>query len=195
MADKFDPLNYPGKVPQKLIVGDFWGWKREDIVGDYPTGSHTLTYSFRLLSSAATEITLGSSQIAESATAYTVTVPSSTTDDYTKGDYIWQEYISNSSNRVVINEGYVTLESNLDADATDPRSFWNKVLDATNAMLENRASIDQSSMSIAGRSLSRMPISELFLLRDRAQYQTNKEKNKARIAKGLGSSSIIKARF
>ena len=62
-------------------------------------------------------------------------------------------------------------------------------------MLENRASIDQSSMSIAGRSLSRMPISELFLLRDRAQYQTNKEKNKARIAKGLGSSSIIKARF
>ena len=195
MSNLFDSENYPGRVPQTLTVGDIWNWKREDIVSDYPPASYTLTYSFRLLSSAATEIALTSSVITESATAYTISVPDSTTVSYTKGDYTWQEYISNATDRIVLNTGFVTLEPNLDADTSDPRSFWAKVLDAIEATIENRASIDQSSMSIAGRSLSRMTIDELLTLRDRARFETGKEINKARIAKGLGNSSTIKARF
>lgn len=195
MSNLFDSENYPGRVPQTLTVGDIWNWKREDIVSDYPPASYTLTYSFRLLSSAATEIALSGSVITESATAYTISVPDSTTVGYTKGDYTWQEYISNATDRIVLNTGFVTLEPNLDADTSDPRSFWAKVLDAIEATIENRASIDQSSMAIAGRSLSRIPIDELLTLRDRAQYEVNKELNKARIAKGLGNSSTIKARF
>ena len=195
MSNLFDSENYPGRVPQTLTVGDIWNWKREDIVSDYPPASYTLTYSFRLLSSAATEIALTGSVITESATAYTISVPDSTTVSYTKGDYTWQEYISNATDRIVLNTGFVTLEPNLDADTSDPRSFWAKVLDAIEATIENRASIDQSSMSIAGRSLSRMTIDELLTLRDRARFETGKEINKARIAKGLGNSSTIKARF
>jgi hypothetical protein len=195
LSNLFDSENYPGRVPQTLTVGDIWNWKREDIVSDYPPASYTLTYSFRLLSSAATEIALSGSVITESATAYTISVPDSTTVGYTKGDYTWQEYISNATDRIVLNTGFVTLEPNLDADTSDPRSFWAKVLDAIEATIENRASIDQSSMSIAGRSLSRMTIDELLTLRDRARFETNKEINKARIAKGLGNSSTIKARF
>lgn len=195
MSNLFDSENYPGRVPQTLTVGDIWNWKREDIVSDYPPASYTLTYSFRLLSSAATEIALSGSVITESATAYTISVPDSTTVSYTKGDYTWQEYISNATDRIVLNTGFVTLEPNLDADTSDPRSFWAKVLDAIEATIENRASIDQSSMSIAGRSLSRMTIDELLTLRDRARFETGKEINKARIAKGLGNSSTIKARF
>lgn len=195
MSNLFDSENYPGRVPQTLTVGDIWNWKREDIVSDYPPASYTLTYSFRLLSSAATEIALSGSVITESATAYTISVPDSTTVGYTKGDYTWQEYISNATDRIVLNTGFVTLEPNLDADTSDPRSFWAKVLDAIEATIENRASIDQSSMSIAGRSLSRMTIDELLTLRDRARFETGKEINKARIAKGLGNSSTIKARF
>tara|TARA_R110001583_G_scaffold7833_1_gene38290 strand:+ start:1589 stop:2176 length:588 start_codon:yes stop_codon:yes gene_type:complete len=195
LSNLFDSENYPGRVPQTLTVGDIWNWKREDIVSDYPPASYTLTYSFRLLSSAATEIALSSSVITESATAYTISVPDSTTVSYTKGDYTWQEYISNATDRIVLNTGFVTLEPNLDADTSDPRSFWAKVLDAIEATIENRASIDQSSMSIAGRSLSRMTIDELLTLRDRARFETGKEINKARIAKGLGNSSTIKARF
>lgn len=195
MSNLFDSENYPGRVPQTLTVGDIWNWKREDIVSDYPPASYTLTYSFRLLSSAATEIALSGSVITESATAYTISVPDSTTVGYTKGDYTWQEYISNATDRIVLNTGFVTLEPNLDADTSDPRSYWAKVLDAIEATIENRASIDQSSMAIAGRSLSRIPIDELLTLRDRAQYEVNKELNKARIAKGLGNSSTIKARF
>lgn len=195
MSNLFDSENYPGRVPQTLVVGDIWNWKREDIVSDYPPASYTLTYSFRLLSSAATEIALSGSVITESATAYTISVPDSTTVGYTKGEYTWQEYISNGTDRIVLNTGFVTLEPNLDADTSDPRSYWQEVLDDCNATLKARAGRDQSSFSIAARSLSRDQIESMMTLRDRAQYEVNKELNKARIAKGLGNSSTIKARF
>ena len=107
MSNLFDSENYPGRVPQTLVVGDIWNWKREDIVSDYPPASYTLTYSFRLLSSAATEIALSGSVIAESATAYTISVPDSTTVSYTKGEYTWQEYISNGTDRIVLKTGTV----------------------------------------------------------------------------------------
>jgi|TARA_R110000823_G_scaffold185279_1_gene317654 hypothetical protein len=195
LSNLFDSENYPGRVPQTLVVGDIWNWKREDIVSDYPPASYTLTYSFRLLSSAATEIALSGSVITESATAYTISVPDSTTVGYTKGEYTWQEYISNGTDRIVLNTGFVTLEPNLDADTSDPRSYWQEVLDDCNATLKARAGRDQSSFSIAARSLSRDQIESMMTLRDRAQYEVNKELNKARIAKGLGNSSTIKARF
>ena len=196
MANLFDSENYPSNVPETLTVGDRWAWKREDIATDYIPTSYTLTYSFRLLSSAATEITLASSVITESSTAYIVEVPSATTAAYTKGDYSYQEYITNaSSQRVVVSSGYATLKANLDADSSDPRSHARVVFDALEAMLESRASIDQSSMSIAGRSLSRMTPEEIRDWYEYYRYKVNLEVKKDRISKGLATGSLIKARF
>jgi len=183
-------------VPDTLTVGDRWAWKREDIATDYIPTSYTLTYSFRLLSSAATEITLASSVITESSTAYIIEVPSATTASYTKGDYTFQEYITNgSSQRVVVNTGFVTVKPNLDADTADPRSHARVVFDALEAMLESRASIDQSSMSIAGRSLSRMTPEEIRDWYEFYRYKVNLEVKKDRISKGEATGSLIKARF
>ncbi len=196
MANLFDSSNYPGDVPDTLTVGDRWAWKREDIVSDYPTASYTLTYSFRLLGSAATEISLASSVITEDSTSYIIEVPSATTVGYTKGEYKYQEYITNSSSqRLVLNTGFVTLEPNLDADTGDPRSHARIVYDALQAMLENRASIDQSSMSIAGRSLSRMTPEEIRDWYEFYRYKVSLEKKKDRISKGEATGSLIKARF
>lgn len=196
MANLFDSTNYPGNVPDTLTVGDRWAWKREDIATDYIPTSYTLTYSFRLLSSAATEITLASSVITESSTAYIIEVPSATTASYTKGDYTFQEYITNgSSQRVVVNTGFVTVKPNLDADTADPRSHARVVFDALEAMLESRASIDQSSMSIAGRSLSRMTPEEIRDWYEFYRYKVNLEVKKDRISKGEATGSLIKARF
>lgn len=196
MANLFDSTNYPGNVPDTLTVGDRWAWKREDIVTDYATADYTLSYSFRLLSSAATEISFASSLITESTTAYIIEVPSATTASYTKGDYTFQEYITNgSSQRVVVNTGFVTIKPNLDADTSDPRSHARVVLDALEAMLESRASIDQSSMSIAGRSLSRMTPEEIRDWYEYYRYKVNLEVKKDRIGKGEATGSLIKARF
>ena len=101
MANRFDSVNYPPNVPDILYVGDNWLWKRD--LTDYPRADYTLSYSFRLLSSTATEISLGSSVITESETSlYTIDVPSATTTGYTKGDYTYQEYITNSSSERLV---------------------------------------------------------------------------------------------
>ena len=62
------------------------------------------------------------------------------------------------------------------------------VLDAIEAVIENRASLDQQSYTIAGRRLDRMPIADLLMLRDRYKAEVFKEEVEARIAAGLGGS-------
>ena len=48
-------------------------------------------------------------------------------------------------------------------------------LDSLEAVISNRANIDQSSMSIAGRSLSRMSVDELLTFRNRYKAEYLKE--------------------
>ena len=55
--------------------------------------------------------------------------------------------------------------------------------------------MDQSSMSIAGRSLSRMSIDELMTFRDRYKTEYLKEIKKARIKNNKDSGNAIKVRF
>ena len=182
-------------MPDILYVGDNWLWKRD--LTDYPRADYTLTYSFRLQSSTATEISLGSSVISESETSlYTINVPSATTTGYTKGDYTYQEYITNSSSeRLVLNKGVATVKSNLDADTGDPRSHNRIVFDALEATLENRASIDQMSMSIAGRSLSRMSPQELRDWFSHYKHLVINEDKVSRRSKGESTGNQVKVKF
>ena len=196
MANRFDSVNYPTITPDTLYVGDNWLWKRD--LTDYPVASYSLSSSFRLLTSTATEIALGSSQITESNTSlYTISVASSTTTSYTKGNYTYQEYITKtaSSERLVLNKGVVTVKSNLDADTGDPRSHDRIVFDALEATLENRASIDQMSMSIAGRSLSRMSPDELNSWYSKYKHKVLNEDRVSRRDKGEATGNQIKVKF
>ena len=182
-------------MPDVLYVGDNWLWKRD--LTDYPRADYTLSYSFRLLSSTATEISLGASVITESETSlYTIDVPRATTTGYTKGDYTYQEYITNSSSeRLVLNKGVATVKSNLDADTGDPRSHNRIVFDALEATLENRASIDQMSMSIAGRSLSRMSPQELRDWYSHYKHLVINEDKVSRRSKGESTGNQVKVKF
>ena len=55
--------------------------------------------------------------------------------------------------------------------------------------------MDQSSMSIAGRSLSRLSIDELLTFKDRYKAEWLKEVKMARIKNNQGSGNTIKVRF
>ena len=55
--------------------------------------------------------------------------------------------------------------------------------------------MDQSSMSIAGRSLSRLTIDELLIFRNRYKAEYLKEIKKARLKNNKASGNSIKARF
>ena len=196
MANLFDRDSYPTQEPNELVVGDFWSWKRDDLTTDYPTDSYALTYEFHEDSGGG-----GSHKFTITATeandTYYIEVPTTTTENYSIGDYIWGAYITKTSNseRIQIDEGKTTLLPNLADTNADLRSHAKIVLDAIEAVIQGRATIDQSSMSIAGRSLSRLTIDELMTFRDRYKAEYLKECKVARIKNKQSSGNSIKVRF
>jgi len=194
MANLFDSNNYPTTEPTVIVGGDRLAWKRTTLSSDYPAADYELQYSARLENS-------GSTQIAITATSsgndYIVEVGRSVTGLYAVGVYHWQAYIvrNSDSERITIDKGSWKVEPNRVTTNTDPRGHVKKVLDAIEATIEGRASKDQESYSIQGRSLGRTPIADLILLRDRYKAEYVRETRNERIANGLGHGGIIKTRF
>lgn len=193
MGNLFDQTSYPQSEPEILVAGDRWAWKRTDLGADYPPASYALTYSARL-ESTGTEIEITAS---ESGQDYIVEVASATTAGYTVGIYSWQAYITRTadSERVTVGSGTFEIVANRDAASTDPRSHAKKVLDAIEAILEDRATKDQQAYTIRGRSLSRTPIPDLLELRKVYKAEVAREKQAEDIAAGRGHSGKIKVRL
>ena len=196
MSNAFDRENYPQKEPSTLVLGDYWAWKRDDLADTYPISSYALTYEFHndVGGGGIHKFTLTATEANDT---YYIEAASSSTTGYAIGDYIWEAYITKASdsNRVMVDSGRTTITQNLADTNADLRSHAKKVLDAIEAVIENRASMDQSSMSIAGRSLSRMSIDELMTFRDRYKAEYLKEIKLARIRNGQGTGNTPKVRF
>ena len=196
MANLFDASNYPSQEPETLVVGDRWVWQRPDLVTDYPTDQYALTYEFHCDSGGggSHKFTVTAS---ETSTAYVVEVSSTVTENYTAHLYKWYAFITRTSDsqRVAVDNGITTLVANYADSNADVRTHAKKVLDSIQAVIENRATVDQSSFTIAGRSLSRMTIDELFMVRDRYRAEYNEEVKKARIRNKKPSGNLIGVRF
>jgi len=193
MANKFDSTYYSTTEPNELQLGDFWAWKKTDLSDDYPTASYSLSYEFNLVDgSTAANFTLTAT---ESNDEYII--EASNTTSYTAGEYNWISYITRSSDsaRIKLSEGFTEIQQNYATTTSSVRSHAKKVLDAIEAVIENRATMDQSSMSIAGRSLSRLTVDELMTFRDRYKTEYLKEVKQARIKNKKDSGNSIKVRF
>jgi len=187
LSNKFDSANYPSQVPAVLQKGDFWAWKKPNLSTDYPLAAYSLKYKFYLIDgSTASNFTIDAT---ESNNEYIISTSSTTSQ--TAGDYRWDAIIKRTSDNVelIIEDGYSTILDNA------VRSHAKIVLDAIEGVIEGRATIDQSSMSIAGRSLSRMSVDELLTFRDRYKSEWLKEVKIARIKNNQGSGNTIKVNF
>ncbi len=196
MANLFDRDNYPNQEPNTLVAGDRFVWKRTDLPSDYPTDTYALTYEFHEDSGGG-----GSHKFTITATEadniYYVEVASSTTASYSVGDYNWDAFITRTadSQRFRIDNGKTKIVLNLANTNADTRSHAKKVLDAIEAVIEGRASQDQMSYSIAGRSLSRMSVDDLLKFRDRYRSEYMTEVKRLRIKNKQDTGNTIKARF
>ena len=143
--------------------------------------------------SGTTEIEITAS---ESGDDYIIEVSQSVSATYKAGIYHWQAYIirTSDSERLTVDSGTWSIISNRDVSSTDPRNHVKIVLDNIEAVLEGRSSKDQENYSIQGRSLSRTPIPDLILLRDRYQAMYVRAKRAERLKNNLGHSGIIKVR-
>lgn len=194
MSNAFENSNYPTSEPSELIAGDRWAWKREDLGSDYAPADYALSYSARLEGAGSTEIEITAS---ESGSDYIVEVGQATTAAYTAGVYHWQAYITRTSDseRVTVDSGTFEVLANRDAATTDPRSHVKKTLDAIEAVIEDRASKDQESYTINGRSLSRTSLEDLMAFREKYRALYADEQRKEAIKNGEGHSGRVLARF
>lgn len=193
MSNLFSTVNYPLVEPETLYIGDRWTWKRTNLT-DYPVASYALTYNFRTDASTAFAITASEATDPEE---FLVEVASATSAGYSPGLYYWAAFITRSSDseRIQVSNGQTDIKVNRATSASDPRSEARIVLEAIEAVIQARASVDQSSMSIAGRSLSRMTPDELFKYRNEYAYKVRMEIYKQRIRAGQAPGNTVKVKF
>lgn len=181
-------VTIPTNEPQELVAGDTWAWTRS--LSDYSAATWTLTYYFK---NASANFSFAASA---SGTDHAVSVAKATTAAYAAGTYAWEAYVDDGTSRYRVDHGSLEVLADMSAAGNiDKRSHWRIVLDNVEPVLQNRATQDQLSYSINGRSLQRMPISDLLDLYDRAKGAVAKEDALDRSRNGLGSSSKIKVRF
>jgi len=183
------PYEVPTKEPEKLTAGDLWTWKKS--LPEYrPSDGWALSYALRLQSAAGTKIDIPSSASNDD---HLVSIPASATAGYAAGSYQWQAYVTKGNERYKIGEGVLTVEPNFaDSGTIDPRSDVKKTLDALNATILGKASMDQLSMSIAGRSIQKMSPRELIDWRNEYEEMYREELSKMDVRNGRAARNRIK---
>lgn len=166
---------------------------------DYSAADYNLWVALRGPSSIDIKDGVSGVTITPSGSQFSVEITAATTANWTAGDYWYAVYCGKTlwSERYTAETGTVKILSNLSAVSTtyDNRTHAKKTLDAIEAVIEGRASIDQMMYMIAGRQLSRTPIADLLALRDYYRRQYVLEQQAEKIKRGESSGRNIMVRF
>jgi len=182
----------PTLEPVEIVAGDLIKWTKTEDSDFLIADSWVLTYAF-VMTSYQFEITATDN----GDNKHLATITTAVSAKIKKGVYKWQSYITLGSERYYVDSGELVVQPNfatLDG-GYDSRSHAEKVLESIELTLEGRATKDQSSYTISGRQLSRTPVGDLIMLRDKYKAEVVSERNAERIKKGLGTSSRILTRF
>ncbi len=127
---------------------------------------------------------------------YLVQLTSEVTSQYRPANYWWQARVVRDDKQHFVDNGELVIKANLALlDSYDGREHVQKTLDALEATILGKASRDQLSYSISGRSISRLSPSELLKWRDVYKGEYIRILKEQQIAKGLARNSLIKVRF
>lgn len=143
--------------PLEIIAGDTVKWLITNT--DYPATSWTMRYAFR-----------GASVLNATATAsgssHLVVLTATQTTNLQAGSYEFAAQVTSGSEAYTVRNGRITVRPNLmTAGAGDRVSHAEKMLAAIEAVLEGRITADVMAYTIAGRSVTKIPVKELLELR------------------------------
>lgn len=121
-------------------------------------------------------------------------VSAAETAAWAPGEYWFTVRASRGGDVAEVEAGQLTVKPDLAAAAAgyDGRDHVRRVLDAIEAVLEKRATLDQQRYTINNRELWRTPIPELLMLRDRYRSELRRM-NAAR--KGSLFNQAVRVRF
>jgi hypothetical protein len=160
----------PTTEPSRFAAGETVSWTKA--VADFPnTDGYSLVYAFGG-PTAFSNVTATS----ESDGSYSVTIAAATTVALTPGVYRWQSYAESGLERYAVESGqFVVTASLLGGNPVVSQAV--KTLAVIDAALENRLTSDIESYTILGRSVNKIPISDLIKLRATFAAQVWKENN------------------
>lgn len=167
------------EMPDDLVIGDFWTWYMPAST-EFPAASWTLSFGFAGPATLASGT--GWTITAQSDGTWLVQVAKATTAGYTAGRYRWSAVVTGgSSERYQIAAGWVVIQPNIPVLTGDQRTHAQKMLAYIESALEARANGDifAESVSIGGRSISKMTTAELRRLRGQYAAEVYREQNQA----------------
>lgn len=184
-------MTYPVPTfePPEVAAGDSVTWKKT-LNAFKPSDGWVLSYVFL---NAIDKIELSATASGDD---HLISATSTDTDGWAAGVYSWQSYVTKGSERHLVNTGKLTVRPNFaDLSAYDDRSHAARVLEAIEAVLENRATQSHLMYEIAGRKVQSIPFADLIVLRDRYRVDVRAEEDAERAARGLGSCNKLLVRF
>ncbi len=181
------------KEPPELRAGTTWQWRREDLTADYPASSWTLKYWMKQLAAAGSHIEITAAADGDN---YAVNVSAATTQAYTAGKYAWAAEVFGGSSEVYeVDRGILIVVARFDkASSLDFRTHARKMLDAIEALLENRATTDILEYTIGTRHIKKMAPQELRDWRDyyRAEVRLQDAADRVRNGQNAGNRLVFR---
>ena len=175
--------------PEKLTSGVTWKWKKT--ISDYPASEWTLTYYLRKDGATATSF----SATADGDT-HLVTIAAATTAAYASGIYDFIGWVIKGTEKYeVFNSMIEVLPNPTNTSAYDPRSHARRVMELLEAAMEGRVPNGMESYSIGGRSINKIPLSQLRELWEKYKQDVVMEEQAERLVNGRRSGKNIGVRF
>lgn len=111
-------------------------------------------------------------------TNFSLYVGATESASWVPGKYWYTARVSNDTDVIEIESGEVEIKPDFAANGAgfDGRGHLERVIDAIEAVLEKRATLDQQRYTINNRELWRTPIPELLTLRDRYRAELRRMK-------------------
>jgi hypothetical protein len=180
-------------MKETLIAGDTLDFSTT--VTNYPA-SDGYTLKYRLVPRVAgTPIDLTATTDTDGV-SYRVQASPIVTSSWTAGEYDWFSWVEKVGARYSVGNGQTVIQPNpAVASTSDRRSHAQKTLDAIEAVIEGRASLDQQEYTIGNRQLKRTPLADLMELRKYYQSLVKADETTAALNGGRPVPNRFSARL
>lgn len=175
------------ELPRRITIGDTVTW--DESLSDYPaSASWVVIYSFTgpTAQFASTHAVVGDD--------HRITID---TADLEEGHYQYSKKVTDTSETFTLETGICDVDPDLSADeaGVDRRAYAEITLENIEAVLQGKATKDQSSYSLNGRALSRYSIAELNEWRAQLRSEVRDIRQKARRESGGKSHANVRTRM
>lgn len=175
------------ELPRNITIGDTVAWTED--LPEYPaSASWVLTYSFT------SPLAKFASDHAVNGDEHDISID---TTGLEIGRYLYAKTVTDGVSRFTLEKGYVEVEPDLFADTigVDRRRYAEIALTNIEAVLQGKATQDQTSYSLNGRALSRYSPDELNAWRASLRREVSDLKQQSRRKAGGKSHSNVRVRF